>query len=268
MSNVGQLIDTRQDRPSYVRFERVAVDDAAASLAAGYYVAKDVDYALVTPSGSKDIFKCKAAQWLLNLRQDVENNRLPQDWLDKYSAAYKSWLAGQEIPLEGSPIKGWGVISPALQETLTRLNILTVEDLARINDEAVRRIGMGAIDLKTKAQAWLSQLQDKGPLVQEISAIKAENEALKADIASLRQAVESLKAAPIMEQSAPAGISVADILDDEDEFTTDVAIPVDLDSDDFGPPPHPEALAAAYKAKFGRRPHPAMNPDKLRRVMA
>lgn len=191
MSTVGEVID-RKDRPAYVRFERVPVEDKAASLKAGHYVAKDVDYALITPPYSKDVFKIKVEQWKANMKQDVHNERLPQSWMDRYLEDFNRWQNGQEIPLVGTPIKGWGVISPAQQETLIRMNVLTIEDLAAINDEGVTRIGMGAIDLKNKAKAWLAQLNDKGPLTQEIAAVKAANTLLEGSIASLTRQVEEL----------------------------------------------------------------------------
>ena len=69
---------------------------------------------------------------------------------------------------------------------------MTVEDLARINDEGLRRFGIGAADLKNKAIAWLAQLDDKGPLTQEIAALKAENASLKKQVESLTKKVETL----------------------------------------------------------------------------
>lgn len=219
MSIVGEVLE-RKDRPAYVRFERVAIEDPVASRAAGHYVAKDVDYALITPPFSKDIFKIKVAQWLVNLKQDVQNDRLPQQWADQYVDAYKRWQNGQEIPLSGTPIKGWGVISPAQQETLIRLNILTVEDMAACNDEGINRIGMGASELRNKAKAWLAQLSDKGPLTVEIAALKSENQVQKGSIAILTRQVEELMGqvrasnmgqAPVAESN---DIGASDILDD------------------------------------------------------
>lgn len=192
--SVGELALERKDRPAYVRFERVAVEDKAASLKAGHYVAKDVDFALITPPYSKDVFKIKVSQWKENMKLDVHNERLPVQWMEKYLEDYERWLTGQEIPLNGSPIKGWGVISPAQQKNLIEMNILTVEDLAGINDEGIRRIGMGGLDLKHKAKAWLSQLQDKGPLTQEIASVKAENQLLKTTVAALEERVKELAA--------------------------------------------------------------------------
>lgn len=189
----GAELQEKAERPAYVRFEKVAVEDKPASLAAGHYVAKDVDFALITPPYSRDVIRIKVTQWMLNLEQDLRNSRIPEAWVTQYKDAYRSWQNGQEIPLKGTAIKGWGVISPAAQETLLRLNILTVEDLAQINDEGVRRIGMGASELKHKALAWLKQLSDKGPLTQENAALRREVETLKATVVTLEETVKRIQ---------------------------------------------------------------------------
>lgn len=225
MSAVGELAD-RKDRPAYVRFETVTVENKAASLAAGHYVGLDVDYALITPPYSKDVFKIKVPQWKANMQQDVQNGRLPPQWMDDYLEAYRRWKAGQDIPVNGTPIKGWGVIAPAQQETLLRMNILTVEDLAAINDEGLKRIGMGSMDLKNKANGWLAQLKDKGPLTQEIAAVRAENELLKKNLSDLSDqmtilsmqvkatAAQEYTPSTIAETQASVSIPVSDIIED------------------------------------------------------
>ena len=212
MSAVGEFAE-RKDRPAYVRFERLAEEDIPASRAAGKFVAKDVDYVLITPPYSKDIFKQKVKDWLPQLDRDQSGGRIPQQWVDLYKDAYKRWQNGQEMPLNGSPIKGWGVISPAQQETLLRMNILTVEDLAGVNDEGVRRIGMGAVELKNKAQAWLAQLGDKGPLTMKMAALEQENGQLRGEVATLSRQVHELMTAHRANVQAPQQ-AAAEILDD------------------------------------------------------
>lgn len=220
--SVGELLD-RKDRPAYVRFERIPVEDKAASLREGHYVARDVDYALITPPYSKDVFKQKVPAWFESLEMDLRNDRIPQEWVDQYKNQYRAWQNGQELPLNGTPIKGWGVISPAQQETLIRMNILTVEDLAKVNDEGIKRIGMGAIDLKNKANAWLAQLQDKGPLTLKVAALESENGLLKSSVETLSLNLEAVKAqlaamtraqAPALAVVEPEGISADDILEE------------------------------------------------------
>jgi hypothetical protein len=164
-------MDKREERPAYVRFQRRPIKDAAASEREGKYMAKDVDYALVTPPYSRDVFEQVATEWLAQMEKEVRNNRLPREWYERYEAAYERWKKGEELPLNGTPIKGWAVLSP---------------------EEGRRRIGMGAQDLCDKAKAWLSQAKDKGPLTMENSTLKAENQALKTQNKTLEARVKEL----------------------------------------------------------------------------
>lgn len=252
MSNVADLVD-RKERPAYVRFERIAVEDKAASVSQGRYVAREIDMALITPPYSKDVFKIKVPQWIANMKQDVQNNRLPEAWMDDYIAAYEKWKKGEEIPLNGIAIKGWGVISLSQQETLIRMNVLTVEDLAAINDEGIKRIGMGGMDLKNKAQAWLAQLKDKGPLTQEMASIKAENSLLKSNVETLTRQVGELLAQAKMAQ----GFSQQQVADQVRQETGISAADL-IDVDD---------LAAQYERKFGEKPHHRMKPETIQRAL-
>lgn len=188
MSVVG-AVSERGDRPAYVRFVRKAVEDKAASLREGRYVAKDVDYALITPPYSKDCIEIKVQQWKANMDADVANGRLPAAWRDSYLQQHVAWLNGQELPPAGTAIRDWGMVSPAQKENLIRMNILTVEDLAGVNDEGLRRIGMGAMELKSKAVSWLQSVKDHGPLTMKMAALETENAGLKASIEKLTEQV-------------------------------------------------------------------------------
>lgn len=191
MASVLELNQNNALMP-YIRFERRPVEDKAESAQKGHYVAKDVDFALVTPSFSKDVMIHKVSTWLEQIKVDVANQRIPQEWAELWKKSYDAWVNGQELPIDGTPIKGWGVISPAQQETLIRLHILTVEKLAAINAEGISRLGMGGTDLKNKAQAWLKQLSNAGSATMEISELKKENENLRANIDALSKTLNKL----------------------------------------------------------------------------
>lgn len=250
MSSVYDILDQNtgfKDRPAYVSFHRVAIEDVPASKKAGRYVAKDVDMVHITQPGSKDIFKQKVPQWMESMRTDVMNGRLPKEWEDRYLDAHERWLKGQEIPLQGTPIKGWGILSPAQQETLIQCTVMTVEDLAALNDEGCKRIGMGGGILKEKAAAWLSQMNDKGPLTMEISTLKQENALLQANVETLSRQVQELimrvnsHESPVnypVDVQSSMTITAQDILEDE--------------------PASHETLVAAYQSKFGKPPHHLM----------
>jgi hypothetical protein len=218
------LDEQRDDRPAYVRFERIAVEDVQATLQAGHYVAKDIDMALITPPYSKDVMKYKVKAWFDILDQDVRNNRIPQEWLDNYKKAYDAFKNGQEIPVVGTAIRGWGIISPAQQETLIKMSVLTVEDLAAMNDEGIKRIGMGGIDLKNKAKAWLLQLKDNGALAIQMADLQKKFANQEALINSQTEKLDDMKRRLSMYETSPDNvlplhpdnIGVADILDDDE----------------------------------------------------
>lgn len=191
----GTIADVmeRREIPAIVTFHKVAKEDPRASLAAGHYVAVDVDYAHVTPPYSKDVNKFKITTWFANMENDVKSGRMPRRWYDDYKAQYEAWQRGQELPPNGTPIRGWGVIGPAEQETLIRMKILTVEALALVNDEGVKAIGMMGLDLKNKAQAWIATMRDKGPVVMENAALKREVQGLKNQVANLTAQNEELR---------------------------------------------------------------------------
>lgn len=182
-----------EQRPSYVVFERRAVEDRAASLREGHYVARDLDFAIITPIGSKDRIPRQVDDWFKALEQQVREERIPKSWVDQYHQAYHSWKRGEAIPLNGTPIKGWPVLSPAHQANVISANILTVEDLAQANDEALRRIGLGALELRDKSIAWLKSSKDSGVMTQENAGLKAKIRQLESQVKTLEEAVEGLK---------------------------------------------------------------------------
>lgn len=246
--DIVQSIAERKERPAYVRFIREAVEDPAASRQQGRFVARDMDIAVITPPYSKDSTKHEIAQWFENMRADVRNGRMPEEWEQQYHAKYDAWKKGEEIPLDGVPIKGWAVAGPAQQEVLLRMGILTVEDLAGINDEGIRRIGMGGVDLKNKAVAWLRSAKDLGPVTQENAALKSQLARQDLELASLREVVEQLKTqitAPRAADPVSAGVELPATV-----------VPISVSPKD--------QLVADYRAKFGRNPHPAASEETLR----
>ncbi len=178
---------------------------------------RDEDYAIITPPYSKDEVVKGADQFIEDTKRKAAMGIILPEQADRFVRQYDAWKNGQELPLVGTPIRGWPVLTPAQQENLIKVNIPTVEYLAEANDEGLRNIGMGALELKRKAIAWLAQAQDKGPLTQQMAAIQGENDMLKISVATLTKQVEQLVAqraqevAPLPPMSN--AISASDILD-------------------------------------------------------
>jgi hypothetical protein len=183
----------REGKPAYVEFETVSMELPAESLAQGRYVAKDVDMVTVRQIGSNDSVKFVVEDWFAQNKVEVVQGRLSPQHDELYRESYRRWKAGQEMPVQGTPIKTWPVLSPAQVASLLKIHVRTVEELATLNDEGLKRLGMGGIALKQKAEAWLAQAQDKGPLTMQMTQLQQENELLKANLASLQATVAELK---------------------------------------------------------------------------
>ena len=167
MTAVGEIRELKE-RPAQIEFSRRAIEDTVASKREGRYMTYDVDYVTVFIPYSRD------------------TNVFTVERL------YEAWKNGQELPPNGTPIKGWGVLSPAQQENLIHYRVLTVEDAAGMNEDIMRKLGMGAVEIKNKAKTWLAQLAERGPATMQIAELQRENELLKGSIASLEAKIDRM----------------------------------------------------------------------------
>jgi len=196
MAGAGTLasdLESKTGRPAYVSFKTIAKQNKKASEEEGRYIGRDVDMVTVRQIGATDSVEWEVPRWLEQNRIEVINGRLPQEHAEKYAESYKRWKAGQEMPMEGTPIKSWPVISPAQVEVIIQAGIRTVEDLASLNDEGLRRIGMGAVELKQKAKTWIDVSQDKGKVTQEMASVSRQNDQLQKTVETLMAKVEKLQ---------------------------------------------------------------------------
>lgn len=186
------MVATAQARPPYVTFGVKAVEDRAASLDAGHYVSKDVDYVFITPQGSKDRIERVASEWLAHIDEQSRQERFDPTWVKAFRESFASWKAGQETPLTGSPTRNWGVLSPAQRDMLLALKLFTVEDIAAANEETVSRMGMGGRSLKNRAQEFLNTSGGVSKVAENHAALQVAFEDLKTRNTELEARVELL----------------------------------------------------------------------------
>ena len=186
------MVAIAEDRPPYVIFEARAEEDRNASIEAGHYVAHDVDFAIITPIGSKDRIERPVADWFAKLTGDVAEGRFKSEWLKAYRGIYADWKAGNESPLIGTDIRNWPVVSPAQIRNLLEIHVHTIEDLAVANEEVISSIGMGGRALKQKAIDWLASAASSGKPSEELASLRASNEDLKTRNASMESQLKAL----------------------------------------------------------------------------
>jgi len=188
-------------RPPYISFERRPIEDRNASIAEGRWIARDVDFVTVTRAGSRDTLDKEAEIWIREQNERARNGLIPPEWAKHFENAYRLWKEGETVPDSGTPIKGWSIISPAMQETLVHSGIRTVEDLAIIGQSELMHVGMGAIGLQQKAQAYLDTAKDRGVIAEEVAGMKQKI----ADLTELvGRLIEQNKALSTKAQKEPA----------------------------------------------------------------
>lgn len=197
------------DRPPYIRFETRAVEDRARSITSGKYETKDVDYVILMRPGSRDTVEKLATDFLSDWHRKAMDNQIPNSWYAEAKQGYEMWKSGQELPTSGTPIKGWPVLSPSQQQNLLNAGIRSVEDLASLPDGSLHMVGIGGMDMKRKAAAWLAEAQAKGALTQQNAALQAQidalvenNRVMAAELAALKPTAETkLKPNPFLKQT-------------------------------------------------------------------
>jgi hypothetical protein len=191
-------------RPPYIIFEQRAVARQKPATEGGglYYV--DVDFALVTPHGSKDSIEKVVAEWFPRLDDEARQGRIPRPWVAAYKEAYQAWKSDQPLPINGTPIKNWPAVTPAEVKNMTAFGVLAVEDMAAANEELLQRIGMGARRLKQLALDFLQANTDHGPLVAQVDSQRAIIAGQQSQIDTLKLELQQLKAALTVQQSTAA----------------------------------------------------------------
>ena len=182
---------TTKDMP-YVAFESRAEEDVKESKAQERMVWKDQHYARITPPGSRDVHYESIPEWWAKMELEVKAGRVMPEWVQRWKENYQKWKTGQEVPVEGTPIRGWSMLSGAQQANVIAANILTVEDLANANSEAMGRLGMGALELKRRAEAWMIEKECVESGATKMKNLQRENDVLKETIANLTEKVEAL----------------------------------------------------------------------------
>lgn len=183
-------------RPPYVRFKRVAVRDHAKSADAGYEVTRDEDFACITPPGSRDCVEKVAAEWLREIEAKSRNGDQgwPFEFVQGFRMAYEQYLQQNEMPPMGTPVRGFPLLQPSEQQRCLSANILTVEDLATANEQALSRIGMGARAMSEKASTWLRSRDDgSAKVASENVNLRAENDRLKDQLAKAQESIRDLE---------------------------------------------------------------------------
>jgi len=185
---VEQEVDEKF-KPPFLRFEEGHIKDNTASLAAGRAVFKPQTVVYIRAPGDE---KCevpyvvektvcngltgkeeKVYPWDTHLKEKRHHGFISQQYYDFCQRSLKHWRETNETLVEGTPINAWAMLSKAEAENLRSLGILSVEMCSQMTEEAMSAYGMGARNLKEKAQNWLNANAEPGKAAEQISILES-----------------------------------------------------------------------------------------------
>jgi len=170
--------------PVKPRFHLAEVQDEAATASAGRPIFRSVERVEIIIPGS--------------FNTPVKN--VTDEHRSRWPTEYAKFKAGQEVAVEGTPIDEWAALNRAQVHELKALNIFTVEQCAALDDNAIKRIGMGGMSIRNAAKAYL----DDAESMKMVTQMTRELEMRDAEIARLKVAVEAQNAAISQMQAAMA----------------------------------------------------------------
>lgn len=154
--NIGGYQQNQRELPPFIEFFKDSEEDREESLKQKRLIMRDVDKVRIRQRGSKDFGEKNVDAWLVEMRAYSDGGHQPASWADEYEQAYEKWKRGEENgPVKGFDLRNWPGISKAQFENCKSMGILSVEEVAEMNEVTMTRIGMGARALKERAKAWL-----------------------------------------------------------------------------------------------------------------
>lgn len=229
---------SRDAKGGYPRFFLETVKDERASVEANRPIFFDVEMVeIIIPS---------IAQYNKPIRRvrDEDKERWPKE--------YEAFKKGQEMPLDGTPLEEWNVLTKSALYELKSFGFRTIEDVSEMTEHAVQRLGMAGRPLKLKAVAYLSEA-DRTRIAN--SVIEA-NEKLQSQLADRDVKIQNLQ-----EQVDAMGKHLHTLLDNR-------APNVNSPTTTHVPPMSVEPERRSALAAFAMRPDPIARQEAQRGELA
>lgn len=145
------------------------------SAEAGRPIFDDVEMVKIRAAGDPKTVFVAPAQDQSSVYDKASGHRLT--YAELHPGPYEAFKRGQTFVGSGTRLSVAGFLEPSKVKELEAAHIHTVEQLAELDGANLQRLGMGARDMKEKAQAYLNkagQSHDIAKLLEQIEDLKAQ----------------------------------------------------------------------------------------------
>jgi hypothetical protein len=185
-------IDSRNpDASLVVVFSNLAVKNEAASTKAGRPMFDDVEHVTIRAPGMRSTVGVYPAMSFTDWVTDPNTGeQVKRTYAERFSHQYQQFKAKQHQTVQGTPLDFLPFLTEARRAELRALNVYTAEQLAGVDGQELKNLGLGGRDMKNSCMEYLANAKTNAGSAQAA----AENEALRARL----QIVEDDKA--VLEQ--------------------------------------------------------------------
>jgi hypothetical protein len=195
----GQFTRTNSFAPgaerNYPRFFVDSVQDQLASANAGRPIFRDEERVEIIMPGNP---------YTRPVQRVTDTHR------EKWPKEYAAFKAGLELSAEGTPLEEWPRLKRSQVLELKALGFQTVEHVARMDDQATQRVGIGGAQLRELAKAFLDDAAHAAEVERLADANTRKDEeldALRRQVNELGRTLEAMHAELMAaRQSAPEAI--------------------------------------------------------------
>jgi len=160
----------------HVAFRMDSVPSLFQSEAAGHPVFVEKPFITITIPGQPNT--------VIDTVADVEyQRRFPEQW-----ARFEAGNTADVV--NGWRLESWPAVNTAQVKTLKHMGVHTVEMLADMSDAACQNVGMGTMELRTRAKAALAAAADGA----QAEKLAAENKRLRDEMDSMKAMLQNIQA--------------------------------------------------------------------------
>ncbi len=174
----GNNVSHGSDDALWVKFYERAVPNTVKTQEKGRPVHDRRIYVRIVTPGSRD---------------EVDRPTRPDDKM-RFPRQWEAFERQDEEVAEGTPLEAWTLVNVAQVADLKAAKIHTVDQLAALSDTQMQTLGLGGMELRNQAKAFLSRAADtagESALVAELATRDQTIEALKGEIDELRALIEA-----------------------------------------------------------------------------
>lgn len=188
-------------------FRPLAVENLHKSKLEGRPIFDDMEVCEIRVPGSRDVKVFPANTFSDWVTDPYTGSQVKRTYAERFAHQYRQFKAHFEQTKSGTPLTHVPFLTEGRRAELRALNIYTIEQLAAIDGQELKNIGLNGREQKNKAVEYIEQARISAPNIQmqaELDAMRSKMELVEEDNKLLAQKVAAAAAAMTPETSGDA----------------------------------------------------------------